>query len=71
MPLAPTSRASDFVSPSSAVFDAAYTVCPAFPRIATALDMFTMRPHFSRSIPRIAAWAHRNAPLTLVSITWS
>jgi hypothetical protein len=69
--LAPTSRARDFVRPSRALFEAPYTVCPALPWIATALDMFTMRPHFSRSMPRIAACEHRNAPFTFVVIVLS
>jgi hypothetical protein len=55
MPFAPTSRASDFVMPTRADFDAAYAVWPAFPWIATAEDMFTMRPHRARSMPRSAA----------------
>ena len=67
-PLDATSRASDFVMPTSPAFVAAYTVWPAFPWSATALDTLMMRPHFSRSMPRSAALAHRNAPRRFTSI---
>jgi hypothetical protein len=65
------SRASDLVSPTRPDFVAAYTVWPALPWIATALDMFTILPHFSRSIPRSAACAHRNDPRRFVAIVCS
>ena len=71
MPFAATSRASDFVRPSRPAFVAAYTVCPALPWIATALDMFTIRPHFSRSMPRSAAREQRNEPRRFVVIVRS
>src|SRR3990172_7790423 len=70
MPREPTSRAGDVVKPTSALFYAPYTVWPAFPRIATAEDMFTIRPQRALSIPRSAACEHRNAPRTFVDMVW-
>ena len=59
------------MSPRRPDFVAAYTVWPALPWIATALDMFTIRPHFSRSMLRRAALEHRNDPRRFVVIVRS
>src|SRR6266581_3901020 len=71
MPLAPTSRASARVMPSSAALEAAYTDWPALPRRATAEDTCTMRPHRSRSMDRSAAREHRKLPRAFVSMVRS
>src|SRR5687767_12002506 len=67
MPLLPYSRASDLARPSSALLEAEYAACPAFPRKPRTDDTITILPQRARIMPESAAREQRKEPVTFTS----